>query len=42
LGHYGIASSRTRCIENPYLTAWAEARRTADTFENDMSFVTVL
>jgi hypothetical protein len=31
-----------RCIENPYLTARADARRMADTFENDMSFVTVL
>jgi hypothetical protein len=31
-----------RCIGNPYLTAWAAARPIADTFENDMSFVTAL
>jgi len=42
LGHNGIASSPVRCIENPYLTARADARRIADTFENDMSSVTIL
>jgi hypothetical protein len=41
LVYSGIASSLMRCIENPYLTASAEARRMVDTFEISMSSVTM-